>query len=364
MTDTTSIQGFLGRRERTFTERLVAWLLLPFSLCYWFLIEYRRLFYHIGLFKSEKLPLPVISVGGLTMGGSGKTPVVIYLADFLASEGKRVLILTRGYGGETKAITVVRPGESAPMERLSDEVRLMADRLTATIAVGGDRVSAFHEASGLSTYDVVILDDGFQHLKIKRDVDIVAVDATAPYGSGYLFPAGNLREMKSSLKRADAVILTRTSQSREATAVLSGIRAKHTDMPVITSEYVFEKLEDIRSLSTVELDSLNGNRVFAFSAIAKPESFFLMLEKQGLDVTDRRGFLDHHIFTQIDIDEMIEQARAKRCSAFLVTEKDAVKLHSLNFEEIGVFSYRIRLQITKDEDTLHSLIRGIFDGNS
>jgi tetraacyldisaccharide 4'-kinase len=239
----------------------------------------------------------------------------------------------------------------------------MANRLNATIAVGADRVAAFQEASKVGEYDIIILDDGFQHLKIKRDIDIVVVDATAPYGSGHLFPAGNLRESKSSLKRASAAILTRTSQARDATTVLASVKSRHADMPVFTSEYVFEELTDLHSDASTELDALSGERVYAFSAIAKPDSFFLMLEKQGLELIGQREFVDHHIFTQNDIDDLVEQARAKRSVVFAVTEKDAVKLQALDFGEFGVFSYRIRLQITKDEDTLHSLIRCVFDGN-
>jgi len=364
MPDQASVQDFLGNRDRTLAENLAAWLLLPFSFLYRITIKLRSLSYRFGIFKSTELPVPVISVGGLTIGGSGKTPVVMYVADYLASLGKKAIILTRGYGGESNAITIVRPDDDVPMDRLSDEVRMMADRLSATIAVGADRVAAFEHALQSDTFDVAILDDGFQHLRIKRNLDIVVLDATAPYGSGYLLPSGNLREPKSSLKRADVVIMSRLSQSERAELLMAEFQAELEETPAFGSDYVCDQFVDIRTGEEFGACDLVKRPILAFSAIASPESFFQMIEKHGAILGCRRRFRDHHLFTQSDVDELVGEARARQCAAFAVTEKDAVKLQPLNFAEFRVFCYKIRLQITQNEDTLRSLIVGVFDGST
>ncbi|MFH1892998.1 MAG: tetraacyldisaccharide 4'-kinase [Candidatus Zixiibacteriota bacterium] len=360
MPDQASVQNFLGNRDRTLAENLAAWLLLPFSFLYRIGTRLRSLLYRLGIFKSTELPVPVISVGGLTIGGSGKTPVVMYIADYLVSLGKRVVILTRGYGGESNAITIVRPDDDVPMDRLSDEVRMMAGRRSATIAVGADRVAAFEHAIKSNTFDVAILDDGFQHLKIKRNLDIVVLDATAPYGSGYLLPSGNLREPKSSLKRADMVIMSRLSQSERS----ESLQADLEGTPAFGSDYVCDSFVDIHTGEEFGADDLGKRPIFAFSAIASPESFLQMIEKDGAILGCTRRFRDHHLFTQSDVDELVGEARARQCGAFAVTEKDAVKLQPLNFTEFRVYCYKIRLEITQNEDTLRSLIVGVFNGSS
>jgi tetraacyldisaccharide 4'-kinase len=276
MPETLSAQSFLTKTERSLGERLVAWILMPFAFLYWIAITVRKALYRTGLFKQVRLPAKVISVGGITIGGSGKTPVVIHLAKYLESISKKTLILTRGYGGETPTAVVVRPGDDTTKSNLSDEVRLMSEKTSATIGVGADRVAAFEKASESSEFDVVILDDGFQHLRITRDLDIVVLDAAAPFGNGYVLPSGNLRESKASLKRADIIILTRISQCENAVEVCERLANDFGDKAIVSVDYVPDGVQQVHTGEIVNSNTLSDKSIFAFSAIANPDSFFSM----------------------------------------------------------------------------------------
>lgn len=361
MPESVSVQSFLTRTERSVGERLVAWILMPFAFLYWISITARKTLYRIGLFKQIRLPAKVISVGGMTIGGSGKTPVVIHLAKYLESIGKKTLILTRGYGGETQTAVVVRPGDDTTKSNLSDEVRLMSKKTSVTIGVGADRIAAFEKASESAEFDVVILDDGFQHLKITRDLDIVVLDATAPFGNGYMLPAGNLREPKASLRRSDLIVLTRISQCENAMKVSERLASDFGDKAIMSADYAPDGIQQVHTGEIVDSSTLSDRSIFAFSAIANPNSFFSMLESEGLEIVGKRAFRDHHIFTQPDIEELVREARAIGCGAFIVTEKDAVKLKALECGQIPIYAFRIRLQINEGEDSLRNIIMKVLD---
>ncbi len=361
MPETFSAQSFLAKTERSLGERLVAWILMPFAFLYWIAITVRKALYRTGLIKQVRLPAKVISVGGITIGGSGKTPVVIHLAKYLESIGKKTLILTRGYGGETETAVVVRPGDDTTKSNLSDEVRLMSKKTSATIGVGADRVAAFEKASESMGFDVIILDDGFQHLKITRDLDIVVLDATAPFGNGYVLPSGNLREPRASLRRANLIVLTRISQCPNAVKVCERLASDFGDKAIVSADYVPDGIRQVHTDEIVDPSTFSDRSIFAFSAIANPDSFFSMLENEGLQVVGKRAFRDHHIFTQPDIEELVGEARSTECSAFVVTEKDAVKLKALDCGQIPIYAFRIRLQINEGEDSLRNTIMKVLD---
>jgi tetraacyldisaccharide 4'-kinase len=361
MPEPASVQSFLARTERSFGERLVAWILLPFAFLYWISITARKALYGTGLFKQVRLPAKVISVGGITIGGSGKTPAVIHLAKYLESIGKKTLILTRGYGGETQTSVVVRPGDDTMKGSLSDEVRLISEKVSVTIGVGADRVAAFWKASDSKEFDAVILDDGFQHFKITRDLDIVVLDATAPFGNSYLLPSGNLREPKASLRRADLIVLTRISQCENAVRVGERLANDFENKTIVLADYVPDGIRQVHTGEIVDSGIFSDRSIFAFSAIANPDSFFSILESEGLEIVGKRAFRDHHIFTQTDIEELVREARTAECSAFVVTEKDAVKLKALDCGRIPIYAFRIRLQISEGEDSLRNTIMKVLD---
>lgn len=360
-------QSFLAKRDRSLAELLVGWLLLPFSLLYLTVVTMRRTAYSIGLCKSVRLPVKVISVGGITVGGSGKTPAVIHIAEILSSLGKSTLILTRGYGGDVESPTVLYPDGNRSERRrsgislLSDEVELMAARTESAIGIGRDRLASFKMATTTHGFDAAILDDGFQHLKIKRDLEIVVLDATAPFGSGHLLPSGNLREPRRTLKQADLILLTRISQADDRDSVLAKFTRDYGVNRVVASNYVCDSVVELHNGKATPMSELAGLPLCAVAAIANPDSFFKMLTEHGLQIRHRRAFVDHHIFTQAEMREVAAEAISVGCRALIVTEKDAVKLEALDFCGLDVYVYRIRLQIAAGEANLHQSLLGLFD---
>jgi len=358
MPDTDRKQDFLTRRNRTPVEHLAAFLLIPFTILYRLALLFRKALYKMGIFKSHRLPERVISIGGITVGGSGKTPVLIHIAGMLEERGRNVLILTRGYGGAESSNAVITPGENILNSRFSDEVRLMVSSLNSTLGVGSDRVRSHTMANEDADFDFCLLDDGFQHWKIKRDIDIVVLDATAPFGNGLSLPRGSLREPRYSLGRADAVIVTRANQTDDLKRSINEIRNVTRSIPVIVSEYRVDGVIDVKTGRNIEMEELIGRVFRAFTAVANPGSFYRTAEEIGLSIKSRRSFRDHHIFTQYDADELAKEARAEQCDAFIVTEKDSVKLKTLDFSSIPVYAIRISLHILEGEDSLCDLVFG------
>ncbi len=364
MPDQATVQSFLSKKDRSVAEIIVGWMLFPFAILYRVTVVMRRKLYRFGILKSVRLPKPVISVGGITAGGSGKTPVLIYLSRQLEKRGMKPLILTRGYGGESNSVEVIEGPEQIENRRLSDEVILMANRLSATIAVGADRIAAFETASESCEFDIVILDDGFQHLKIKRDADIVVLDCSNPFGSERLLPSGNLREPSSTLSDADLIIVTRISLCDDIEQTRRKIASRAGHERILLSDYVCDGVYNITMGGQVDPASLLGVPVYAFSAIAAPDTFFDTLRRDGYTLAGTKPFRDHHIFTQSDIDDIIAECRSLQCSAAIVTEKDAVKLRSLDNRKVELFEYRIRLQIQGDDSNLMRLIERVIDDSA
>jgi len=361
MPDSEEVQGFLQKRDRNLAEWLITLILFPASLLYRFGMFLRGILYRIGLLRTTRLPVKVISVGGISLGGSGKTPVVMHIVDLLESTEKKAVVLTRGYGGETTESLALLPGDDLTGIPLSDEVRLMSERINSPIGVGADRVRSFELLEKRGSYDVAVLDDGFQHLRIARDLDIVVLDATAPYGSGFMLPAGNLREPKRALRRADLIVLTRLSQSANPDRMVNEVERRVGGNRLITADYRFETATNIHTGQSVSLVKLESTKTFAFSAIANPASFFSMLRDNGINPKGSMAFRDHHIYTESDVEQLLKEARSLQCEAFAVTEKDAVKLREFDFESLNVYSIRIHLQIQKGKDNLHSSIMGLLD---
>jgi tetraacyldisaccharide 4'-kinase len=278
---------------------LLAWILWPVSLAFMACVCVRRLLYLMGIFKSAHPGIPVIVVGNLTVGGSGKTPLVIWIAELLRGKGWSPGIVSRGYGGsvaEPRAATLA----SRP-EEVGDEPVLLARRSGCPVWVGPDRVAA---AAALrkahADVNVLVLDDGLQHYAMRRDLEIAVVDARG-FGNGFLLPAGPLREPRSRLRGVDAVI------SHEFSAGGFAMRLEGDTV---------HRMTDARERRP--LRSFAGQRVHAVAGIGEPERFFRQLGKAGIDVVPH-PFPDHHPFTPRDL-EFGDDAPV------LLTEKDAVKL--------------------------------------
>ena len=334
-------------------------LLPPLSALYGAITRARLSLYRRGTFHTVALERPVISVGNITTGGTGKTPLVEWVARTLSTDGKKVCILTRGYGrNKPDRRVLVSDGETvfATQDEAGDEAFLLAMNLKGVAAVISDanRVSAGEGAIKHLNPDCFVLDDGFQHLRIARDLNIVTVDATNPWGGGNLLPYGRLREPLSSLRRADCIVLTRVNQVEKIQPLMAEIAHLSGDRPVFRSHMQTVRLAPLNDSSPFET---KATRSAAFCAVGNPHSFFDQLRREGSELSLERAFPDHHAYTQRDIDSLMQAAQQAGAERLLTTAKDAVKLQSLSF---AMPCYVLEIEIfIEDGEKLGDLIRSV-----
>lgn len=309
-------------------------LLAPLSRLHSAVTRARLAAYQRGFFSVTKLDAPVISVGNITTGGTGKTPLVEWVCRTLASKGTRVCVLTRGYGrSNPSARTVVSDGAkilAAPREA-GDEPFLLAQSLKGLAAVisDSDRIAAGQWAMQQLGTEVFVLDDGFQHLRLARNLNIVTIDATNPWGGGQLLPYGRLRESRRGLGRADCIIITRAEQSGDLTALLHELE-KLARAPVFISRMEARSIRGI-SGELQKMPAVLPAPLAAFCAVGNPKSFFEHLRRQGHTLAFARAFADHHLYDQADIDTLIQESNKLGARGLITTAKDAVKLAGLGF---------------------------------
>ena len=335
-------------------------LLWPFTLPYGAAAHLRARAYRKGILKQQHLDGTVISVGNLTTGGTGKTPMVVWISERLLAEGKNVGILTRGYRGEKVAPATKNNSGAAggtttnALATTSDEVRLLQSRLGSRVqfGVGANRHEQGRELSkrGVNWF---VLDDGFQHLQLARDVDVVLIDATNPFSGGRLLPAGHLREPRSALARADIIVITRNTR---APAIESAIRRDST-APIF---YARTKLDAIHSVTegqlagTVAVDALP--KLFAFCGIGNPTAFLDDLRTWGPDVVGHKFFPDHHRYTDHDDHEIFRLASEAAASGLICTEKDLYNLHAIYYGKLPTFYCSISMQIDNPGDFWRTIL--------
>ena len=340
--------------------------LAPLGMVYGAVTRARLRLYRAGLLKTENVGAPVVSVGNLTAGGTGKTPLVEWAARALAREGLRACVLTRGYGRADESRRVVASDGArvlAEVAECGDEPRLLAERLlgAASVVCDRDRVAAARWAREALGAEVFVLDDGFQHLRIARDLDIVTLDATEPWGGGHLLPRGRLREPVSGLARADCVVITRA----ELAADLEGLRA---EVARVSGGRAAVFTSRARALSLMPLSGYDGTvadykselvpmeAAGAFCAVGNPNAFFENLRRHGFELCYTRAFNDHHAYTQADVESVSRAAAGRGARALLTTAKDAVKLRGLDFA-LPCYVVETALEFD-DEARLLNLLRG------
>ena len=265
--------------------------------------------YRAGLFRSYRSDLPVICVGNLTTGGTGKTPLAIWLCRHLIQSGLRPAILTRGYKTGPS-----RSDEPGLFERHCPGVKVI---------VNPDRSEGARSAAAAGQVDVLVMDDGFQHLALARDLDIVALDATCPFGHERLLPAGLLREPIRALARAGAVVLTRTDQVSQAELEAVEKRIIEANPSLVLARTVHAPAAArFQSGPDLPIDCLRDRRVLAFCGIGNPQAFFKTLEQLGVEVAGSRVFNDHHHCSRADIEALYRQALDLKVDGLLTTEKN------------------------------------------
>jgi tetraacyldisaccharide 4'-kinase len=314
---------------------------MPFGHLYDLIIKARSAMYRRGMVTSTGLEVPVISIGNITAGGTGKTPLVAFTAKVLAEHARNVCILTRGYKRENpNERVVVSDGKqilAGPAES-GDEPYELAKKLLGKAAViaDKDRAAAGAWAKENLDSDAFVLDDGFQHFKVQRDLDIVTIDAMDPFGNGRLLPQGTLREPLANLARANAIVLTRANLANDLDALKAKVQKLAPKVPIFTSHNKTSNLVSLARLFSEDphtiLSLLPKTRCLAFCAIGNPASFFRQLMADGFELAGTNKFVDHHKYSERDVAALTELARKWKADILLTTVKDGVKLGQFEFE--------------------------------
>lgn len=345
-------------------------LLFVVSIGYGSFIKLRGNLYKENILQSKTLPCPVISIGNITVGGSGKTPMTIYLAKFIMDIGCRVVVISRGYKGKAEKIGgVVSDGHMIYMgpDEAGDEPFMIAKRLkTVPVIVGQDRYKAGVLAIKKFNPDVILLDDAFQHLAINRDIDLVLLDSKEPFGNNYLFPRGTLRETPSALKRGDAVILTRLHV--ENLESLEKIKRVVPEKPIFYSvhkPYIYkiitrnnlQPLDRFNVSSKYDFEIFNNKRVLAFSGIANNDAFRRTIEGLTCKLIKFSEFPDHHPYSNRELNGIVKSAMDLSVAFILTTEKDYMRIiHKIKWP-IDLVVIGVEISFEENDYTFKSFIK-------
>jgi tetraacyldisaccharide 4'-kinase len=345
-----------GKRE--FPSAWVSWMLLPFSLLYRLICKIRILLYRHGIFRQKHSSARVISVGNVTVGGTGKTPLVIYLAERLKERKKKTAILTRGYGRETTKLTQTAKGE-INWQEVGDEPYLMARRLgDVPILVSKHRFVSAGRAREKYQSEILLLDDGFQHLRLFRNLDIVVIDSTDPFGNGRLLPAGILREPLNSLERADVFVLTKTEQTSNKDDLIRVLKEHNPKALVVESVYRISGIRNLAEVVSIDRKTLTGKKALVFSGIGNPSSFERTVAQLNVEIIGHRIFRDHFIYREKDVLNLIREAQAAGADFIITTEKDSIRIPFIKRPGIPFYVIKIDLEITSGEEPFLNKVEG------
>ena len=339
-------------------------LLLPLSWLYGLAMLGRNKAFDTGLLRSESVGAPVISVGNVTMGGTGKTPLVEYITRFCIVKGRKVAVVSRGYKRESSGVLVVSDGKCllAGSKEGGDEPVQIARKFPAAIVVVGERkVEAARAAVDQLKADTVILDDGFQHRYLRRDLDCVVIDSRKDLFRVPMIPAGERREPLHALNRAHLLAFSRTDQDHSRNSWVHRLSNEFRS-PSIQYRYQLEKIIRMGAEGELSARDLKGTKVFLFSGIGDHGGFVSQMQWNGVNVVGDLGFPDHHQYTTSDISDITGRAMKSGADAFLTTEKDAVRLSderalvSELMREMSLFYACIVVDITAGQRILDSMI--------
>jgi tetraacyldisaccharide 4'-kinase len=331
-------------------------VLPPLSVLYSAIVRTRLAAYSRGFLSPTTLDVPVISVGNLTVGGTGKTPLVEKICRLLFVENRKVCVLTRGYKRSQPNKRVLVSDSKSVLtseEDAGDEAFLLAQNLLGVSAVisDADRAAAGKWAINNLGIDCFVLDDGFQHLQLARDLNVLIIDATDPWGGNELLPSGKLREPLSGAKRADCVVITRMETASDLDSITKRLQRLAPDKPILSSRMKVKQLRPLHHSAPLA----SSSPVAAFCGIGNPDSFFRMLQQAGHPVVVTKAFADHHRYTQAEIDTLITAARNAGSFSLITTAKDSVKLRSLNF---SMPCYVLEIEIeSDDEERFRTMLR-------
>ncbi len=326
-------------------------LLIPVSLLYGLIIEIRNLMYRLRIFKTHKFPVPVISVGNITAGGTGKTPFTIFLANALKEKYRTLAVISRGYGRRSRGMQLVSDGSTIKNDALQsgDEPLLIAKKVPgAIVAVAERRKEAIEFVIKNFEVKLIILDDAFQHRAVHRDIDFLLINVREPFKWNLPLPSGTLREFQHNRKRADFIINTniKTDTARQFRG---------------SAENIFNSFSEVGDLYDADFkfrgttDQLKDRRICAFSGIADGERFIDALRDRELEVVYHKNFRDHYVYSEAAIDQLLQAGLEYRCEIMLCTEKDMVKLIKFRsalqrLSDSGINLYAVAVKISLDNE--------------
>ncbi len=346
------------------------------AMLYGAAVRIRSIGYDNGFITSETLPCPVVSVGNITVGGTGKTPMTIYIAELARDLGYRTAILSRGYrGGAESSGGIVSDGKNLlmPPAMAGDEPFMMARRLTGIpVLVGADRRRMGRAAINAFSPDLIVLDDGFQHRRLNRDLDLVLVDDRRFFGNGHLLPRGLLREPASALRRAHAVILTRCDLPRSVN--FRRIAAMVPGRPLFISRHspyidcVYNGQEAVPQtrcrFAEDDFSLLQNAGVFVFSGIAQNGEFLRMISENAESVPGCMSFPDHHPYTDAECEDIVRRAESLSADYLVTTEKDYIRIMGRLHTPIPLVVVGVRIEFGPDADRFADFIRDRLAGKT
>jgi tetraacyldisaccharide 4'-kinase len=311
--------------------------------------------YRWGLLKTGRLPCPVFSVGNITLGGSGKTPVVEVVARCLRELGAAPAVVSRGYGRDTRGVRVVADGDGVHLDprAAGDEPVLLAERLPGVpVVVGENRFEAGLVAIQRCGATAVVLDDGFQHRTLTKNLEILVLNGRAPWGNQRLFPRGTLREPLSALGRAGLFVLTNPASKADVEAATGVIGRYHPGASVLVGAYEIDGAREIESDRRVSARELSGRRLLAFAGLGSPRGFADTLSSVGVRVAGLVEYPDHHWFSERDLVELARQASAIGADGLISTEKDWIRLRGLGRPPMPCWILSVHLKLYSGRDRL------------
>ena len=343
-------------KDKSLTGLVIKPVLYLASLFYLAAVVAAEFLYRKNILRGYRSGAKVISIGNITLGGTGKTPLVELLATYLKDAHHKVSVLTRGYKKSGKSKNI--PGGP---EDMGDEPYMLLNNVPGiNVLVGRNRITNAKLAYERFNSDTIILDDGFQHWRLKRDLDLVTIDMDNPFGNRSLLPRGILREPISSLKRGDIFVITKNNA--DATPLFTG-ELKKINQKALVVEAVRRPIGLFSDYKEIQINEIKTNIICVLCGIANPKSFFDMVSSLGLKAAINLSFSDHHNYSRADIEDILTEVRKNNADTVITTQKDFVKLQKYQglFGGIKLLYLKIRLDITKNKEEFYGRISALYN---
>tara|TARA_Y100001970_G_C14170903_1_gene824093 strand:+ start:544 stop:1587 length:1044 start_codon:yes stop_codon:yes gene_type:complete len=336
----------------------ISYIFYPLSILYQIALFIRSVLYKINFLKTKSLPCTIISIGNITTGGVGKTPTVEYLSKLLQSKGKRVGIISKGYRRNSEKTLIVTDGKTKPKtwEKFGDEPYMLAHNLdNIPIIVGSSKYETGTKMIENFNPDIIIMDDGFQHISLSRDLDIVLVNSKDTHKTHRLIPTGLLREPISNLSRADLVILTKTNIHKPSNYLINTMES--VKCPIINNNIELGDILLSTNNKLYDLKNIESENIYIFSGLGDNESFEKIMKKTGAIIVGHDKYPDHYIYTSYDLKNIENNAIKRNANFIITTEKDIVKIKDYN-SKVNIYAVKMKL-VFKPEGILNEYIEKV-----